>query len=123
MAISSASAVSAFSPPESSRTFCRRLPGGCAAISMPVSPELSASVRCISPVPPPNSVRKASAKLALMTAKATSNFRCDQFISGEQGDLLRDQVLGMKIQFGERGLAQVVALGVIARPVDLVPAA
>jgi hypothetical protein len=27
---SSASAVSAFSPPESSRIFCSRLPGGCA---------------------------------------------------------------------------------------------
>ena len=38
MAISRASAVSAFSPPESSSTFCRRLPGGCAAMSMPASP-------------------------------------------------------------------------------------
>src|SRR5437870_10466250 len=29
------------SPPESKRTFCRRLPGGEATISMPASPELS----------------------------------------------------------------------------------
>ena len=31
----SARAVSAFSPPESSGTFCRRFPGGWAAMSMP----------------------------------------------------------------------------------------
>jgi hypothetical protein len=40
----SARAVSAFSPPESRFTFCRRLPGGCAWISMPPSSTSSPSV-------------------------------------------------------------------------------
>jgi hypothetical protein len=37
MANINAIAVSAFSPPDSSCTFCSRLPGGCATMSMPLS--------------------------------------------------------------------------------------
>ena len=54
--------------------FCRRLPGGCAATSMPRSPELSGSVRRISPVPPPKSVRKASAKLRVDNGEGLFEF-------------------------------------------------
>src|SRR3990170_584551 len=74
MAMSRASAVSAFSPPDSSRTFCRRFPGGWATMSIPASPEVSGSERRIWPVPPPNRVWKAVAKWELTTAKASSNF-------------------------------------------------
>ena len=72
MAISSASAVIAFSPPESKRTFCRRLPGGEGGSMMPASPELSGSVSRISAMPPPKMVRKA--KFLLMEWKASENF-------------------------------------------------
>ena len=41
IAISSATAASAFSPPESSRTFCSRLPGGEQTMSMPLSARFS----------------------------------------------------------------------------------
>ena len=72
--MSSASAVMAFSPPESSKTFCRRLPGGEATTSMPASPELSGSVKRISAMPPPKMAWNAVEKLALMALKACSNF-------------------------------------------------
>src|SRR6185312_14005741 len=58
MPTSSASAVIAFSPPESRSTFCRRLPGGEAITSMPLSSLFSRSVRRIMPWPPPNSFLK-----------------------------------------------------------------
>ena len=45
IANSSEIAVSAFSPPESSITFCRRLPGGWAMTSMPLSSTSSSSRR------------------------------------------------------------------------------
>ena len=45
IANSSAIAVSAFSPPESSSTFCSRLPGGWAMMSMPLSRTSSSSSR------------------------------------------------------------------------------
>ena len=64
-AMSSASAVSAFSPPESSKIFCRRLPGGWATMSMPVSPELSGSPRRISPCPPPKSDGKGDGEVGV----------------------------------------------------------
>src|SRR5207245_630359 len=71
--MSSASAVMAFSPPESSKTFCSRLPGGEATMSMPASPELSGSVRRISAMPPPKIVWKASEKFLFTEWKACSN--------------------------------------------------
>ena len=49
---SSEIAVNAFSPPESSSTFCSFLPGGEATISIPDSAAFASSVRRISPVPP-----------------------------------------------------------------------
>ena len=64
-------AVSAFSPPESSITFCRRLPGGCAITSMPLSRRSSSSIRVRPAVPPPKSCRKISPKCWLMTWKAS----------------------------------------------------
>ena len=65
IAISSAIAVSDFSPPDSSRTLCSRLPGGDATMSMPDSAMLVSSVSRISPMPPPNSVRNISRKIAV----------------------------------------------------------
>ena len=56
-AISKAIAVSDFSPPESRAMFCKRLPGGEAMMSIPLSAKLASSVSRISPWPPPNSVR------------------------------------------------------------------
>src|SRR5918998_714078 len=70
MARTSASAAIAFSPPESSSTFWSRLPGGCATMSMPDSSTSSASMRLISPRPPPNSSRKNCPKLRLIDSKA-----------------------------------------------------
>ena len=58
MPTSSASAVSAFSPPESSSTFCSFLPGGEATTSMPLSAEFSWSVSLMNAWPPPNSLLK-----------------------------------------------------------------
>ena len=40
-----AMAVRAFSPPDNKPTFCKRLPGGCTTISMPVSSRSCSSVR------------------------------------------------------------------------------
>ena len=52
MPTSSASAVSAFSPPESSSTFCSFLPGGEATISSPLSAWFSSSVSRRNACPP-----------------------------------------------------------------------
>src|SRR6266571_4639407 len=56
----------AFSPPESSSTFCSRFPGGDATMSIPASPELSGSVNRISAMPPPKIAWNASEKLLLI---------------------------------------------------------
>ena len=58
MPTSSASAVSAFSPPESSSTFCNFLPGGEATISIPLSAWFSASVSRRKACPPWKSLRE-----------------------------------------------------------------
>ena len=71
IAKSSEIAVSAFSPPESSITFCRRLPGGCAITSMPLSSTSSSSSSDSPAVPPPKSCVKISPKCWLMTSKAS----------------------------------------------------
>ena len=98
--MSSATAASAFSPPESSRTFCSRLPGGEHTISMPLSAMFSWSVSRISPVPPPNSVWNPTRKLALMASKASENFW-----RRNQVDFL-NRLLGVA-----DGIDQVLALG------------
>ena len=55
-------AVSAFSPPDSNWTFCSRLPGGCAMMSMPLS-SMSLSSSITSPArPPPNRIWNISPK-------------------------------------------------------------
>src|SRR5579883_1757849 len=52
---SRARAVSAFSPPESSNTFCSFFPGGEATTSIPLSALFSSSVRRMNACPPPKS--------------------------------------------------------------------
>ena len=74
MPTSSASAVSAFSPPESNNTLCRRLPGGEATTSMPLSAEFSSSVSFMKAWPPPKSFLKVSPKFSLILVKASWNF-------------------------------------------------
>ena len=54
---SRAIAVRAFSPPESSMTLCRRLPGGCAITSTPLSRMSSSSIKESPAVPPPKVVQ------------------------------------------------------------------
>ena len=58
-------AVSAFSPPLISSIAPRRLPGGCAMISTPVSSMSSGLVSLSSACPPPNSCGKICLKRAL----------------------------------------------------------
>ena len=74
MPTSSDSAVSAFSPPESSSTFCSFLPGGEATTSMPLSALFSSSVSRMKAWPPPNSFVKVSWKFSLILWNASSNF-------------------------------------------------
>src|SRR5450631_2083425 len=71
---SSASAVSAFSPPESRSTFCNFFPGGDATTSMPLSALFSRSVSRMKPCPPPNSLRNVAWKFSLIRLNASSNF-------------------------------------------------
>src|SRR5258705_16483 len=73
-ATSSAIAVSVFSPPESRFTFCSRLPGGDAMISMPASSTSSLSVSARLARPPRNSRGKFSEK-RLLTASNVSRKR------------------------------------------------
>jgi len=80
MPTSSASAVSAFSPPDSSNTFCSFLPGGEATTSMPLSIAFSWSVSRMKAWPPPNSLLKVCAKFSLMRLNASSNF-CREMVS------------------------------------------
>ena len=74
MPTSKARAVSAFSPPESSSTLCRRLPGGEATTSMPLSAEFSSSVSFMKAWPPPNNFLNVAWKFSLILVKASLNF-------------------------------------------------
>src|SRR5215472_7357740 len=74
MPTSNASAVNAFSPPESNNTFCNFLPGGDATTSMPLSAVFNSSVKRMKAWPPPNSLRKVNWKFSLMRSKASWNF-------------------------------------------------
>src|SRR5215469_4753972 len=77
---SSESAVIAFSPPESSNTFCNRFPGGDATTSMPLSALFSSSVSRMNALPPPNSFLKVTWKFWLIWLNASSNF-CREKVS------------------------------------------
>ena len=77
---SRASAVSAFSPPESNSTFCSFFPGGEATTSMPLSALFSSSVSRMKAWPPPNSFLKVVWKFSLILWNASSNF-CREKVS------------------------------------------
>ncbi len=64
-----ATAVRAFSPPESRLTFCSFLPGGCTIMSTPVSRILDSSVRTSSALPPLKRVIKISLNFILTASK------------------------------------------------------
>ncbi len=77
MAISSAIAVSDFSP-LSSAMFCSFFPGGGdTMMSMPLSARLVSSVRRISPWPPPNQRFENAAKFSFTASKASWKRRRD----------------------------------------------
>ena len=75
MANISAMAVSAFSPPDSSCTLWRRLPGGDATTSMPLSSTSVSSSSARLARPPPKRVLNVPWKFSLITANASRN-RC-----------------------------------------------
>ena len=72
MAKMSDTAVSAFSPPDSRFMFWRRLPGGCAMMSTPVSSRFSGSVSSSRARPPRKSCGKMRWNSASTTLKVSS---------------------------------------------------
>ena len=74
---SSATAVSVFCPPESREMPFRRVPGGCAMISMPLSRMSSAWISSRRACPPPKSAWKVYSKFFRTCSKVSSNCCCD----------------------------------------------
>src|SRR5580698_581096 len=95
---SRARAVSAFSPPESSSTLCKRLPGGDATTSMPLSAEFSSSVSFIKAWPPP----KSFLEVAVDFGEGFLEFLARNFVnlSNGRGRILDggDEILALSVE-------------------------
>ena len=88
-------AVSAFSPPDSSITLCRRLPGGCATMSMPLSSGSDSSSSMMPALPPPNSVENVAWKFVVDRGERFAEARVRRFVD------LADRLVGLRDRVDE----------------------